>query len=95
METPFYGLIDRGDVFQVNPEFNEDIGWSIVVADKVWTWGIEAVLMEDLEALWSNSFRIKKRVDIGWEHLELLGHIRLGREYENTDFEKEGSVCNS
>ena len=94
METPFDGMIDRGDVFQVNPDFSETIGWSLVIASRVYSWGIDAALVTDVEALWFNNFKIHKTVAIGWENLEFLGHIKLGHEYENTDYEKEREICN-
>lgn len=90
MEMPSPDLYDKGDIFQVNPDFQELIGWSLIVACEIFDWGIEGVLFTDLEILWLREFQLKKKIKIEWEYLEFLGHIRLGREYENADIEKEG-----
>ena len=92
MEIPDYGTIDRGDIFQINPNVSVNFSWNLVIADKIHSWGIEGILFENLEIIWLGMFRAKSKICIKWKYLEYVGHINLRREYENTTFEEERKI---
>lgn len=95
MKAPDPFTIDRGDIFQINPDVPGDLAWNLIIADKVHPWGIEGILFENLEVIWLGMFRAKSKICIAWKYLEYVGHIKMGRDYEDATFEEERKICSS